>query len=255
MPIKIKIILAAVLLYVVFLLSTFPANVAINYAKSAKLLPKEIKLNGISGSLWQGSFTSVIYKNIELENVRWETSLLPMFIGELEFDLLVGSRRSDIKADGFLSLSNDGISLDDFTLKLSIETLTKIKPLPLGLTATGKLTAKIDNFSQGQPWCHSLNAKLNIDDSSIKSPLGKLDVTKFATILSCPQGKLIAVVNKAENSLGIDANIAIDKSKKYIVEATVIPPVDAAKEYINLLKFSGKANNQGQYTFQHSGKL
>jgi len=252
---KIKIILTAVLLYLVFLISTFPASVAINYAKSAQLLPKNIKLNGVSGSLWQGQLTTVVYQDIELDNVRWKTSLLPMFIGELELDLLIGNRRSDIKADGFLSFSSNGLSLNDFTLKTSMETLTKVKPLPLGLTTTGKLIAKIDNFSQGQPWCQTLNGELNISNSLMKSPLGKLNVANFATTLSCPQGKLTAVTKKSKNSLGIDANVIIDKSKKYIIEATVLPPSDAEKEYINFLNFSGKRNSQGEYSFKHSGRL
>jgi len=252
---KIKVSLAIILLYFVFLIANFPASVAVNYAKSAQLLPKNIKLSGVSGSLWQGSLTHVTYQNVELDNVRWETSILPLLIGKLELDLLIGDRRSDIKADGFLSLSNSGISLTDFTLKSSIETLSAIKPLPLGLTATGKLAVKVDDFSQGQPWCNALSAQLTINNSVIRSPLGKLDVAKFTTTLTCPQGKLVAVTKKSKNSLGIDADVSIDKSKKYVVKATAVPPNDAAKEYIQLLDFSGKRNTQGQYIFNHNGRL
>lgn len=252
---KVKYIFAIFVIYSVFLIVLFPANIALKYAQEAQVIPKDVSLHGASGSVWSGSLNQVDYQHLELESVRWSLSPLSLLIGQLDVALIVGNRRSDIKANGDVSIDSDGLSVSDFTFSSPIATLIENKPLPYGLNATGKLQGKIDYFTQGKPWCTSLKAKVKTNETVLKSPFGKLDVDKFDAVLSCSKGVLTVVTKKGSNSLGIDGSVLLTKTKTYALEANILPPVNAPQDYINLLKFSGKPNNQGQYSFKDSGRL
>lgn len=252
---KLKYIFAILFIYSIFLIGLFPANIALKYLQNNKMIPKEFSLHNASGTVWNGRLNKLDYQHIEIENLRWSISSLPLFIGQLDVAINIGNRRSDIKGSGDISLSNDGLAVNDFSFSAPIATLIKEQSLPYGLNATGDIQGKIDYFSQGKPWCTTLKAKIKTSETVLKSPFGKLDVDQFNGVLSCPKGELTLVTKKGSNSLGIDGTVLITKEKKYTVDVNVFPPTNASQDYINLLRFSGKPNNQGHYSLKHSGRL
>jgi len=252
---KVKIILLFTLLYGVFMVAMFPASMAVNMAKSWNLVPANVNIGSVSGSVWQGKVNQVTFKGIAFEHIRWQLSALPILMGNIDVDLNVGRRGSDIKAQGNVVLSRNSVNVSDFTLSTPIEPITQLSPLPYGLKSYGKLNLTIDDFVTGKPWCESLKGTVVATSVLLKSALGKLDVDKFTAKLTCPQGKLLATMVPKTNSLGIDGSAQVNKARQYLVNAKVVPPSNASQDYLNVLRFSGVANSQGQYTFQFKGSL
>jgi len=252
---KLKVILLFTLLYCVFMVVMFPATMAVNLAKNWNLVPANVKIGTVSGSVWQGKVNHVIYQNIPLDNVRWQLSALSILMGNIDVKLDVGQRGSDIKAKGNVVLSRTSVNVNDFTLSTPIKPITHLYPLPYGLKSDGKLNLDIKEFVTGKPWCESLKGSVVASDVLLKSALGKLDVDKFTAKLTCPQGKLLAAMQPKTNSLGINGSAQLNKARQYLVDAKVTPPTNASQDYLNVLRFSGTANSQGQYTFQFKGSL
>jgi len=252
---KLKVILLFTLLYCVFMIVMFPATIAVNMAKSWNLIPANVKIGSVSGSVWQGKINHVMYQNIAFDNVRWQLSALSILMGNIDVKLNVGQRGSDIKAKGNVVISRDNINVNDFTLSTPIKPITELYPLPYGLKSSGKLNVTIKEFATGKPWCESLKGTVIASNVLLKSALGKLDVDKFTAKLTCPQGKLLAAMQPKTNSLGINGSAQLNKARQYLVDAKVTPPTNASQDYLNVLRFSGAANSQGQYTFQFKGAL
>lgn len=237
------------------MVAMFPANVAVNLAKDWQLIPSNVKVSAVSGSVWQGKVNLLSYRGIDLDHVRWELSAVSILMGNADLKLTIGRRGSDIKAKGHVVLSSDSVSVNDFTLSTPIEPFTQFYPLPYGLTTSGKVNVNINQFTQGQPWCESLDGEVIASEVLVQSAFGKLDVDKLTATLACPQGKLLATLQPKTNSLGIDGSAQLDKARQYLVDANISPPSNASPDYLNVLKFSGTPNSKGQYVFQYKGAL
>ena len=250
-----KIILAAVLLYLIFMVVLFPARFATATLAQLNAIPPAVKLGNVSGSIWDGKLASVSYQGVVLDSINWQLSPLSILTGTALIDFKAGQRRSDIRAHGQIAFNSQGVSADDLSVKAPLSVVLQHYPLPYGLTSTGNIDLSIAHFQQDKPWCESLDGKFNANELIIKSAFGQLAVDKVSAKLSCPNGVLTAALQPSTNSLGINGTAQLTKTRQYMLDAKVKPPVNAPQDYINVLKFSGSPNSQGQYVFKYNGKL
>lgn len=252
---KVKYLVVALLLYIVFLVALFPANYAINTVKEMGALPPNVSLGNATGSVWKGRLSSVNYDGITFENIRWDLSVLSILTGSLNADVKIGQRGSKIKGDGRLSYSAQGLSVNDLTLNAPVDYLTTLSPLPYGLTSTGKMNLSINEFIPAQPWCSNLAGQVTITEVLVQSGFGQLAVDKVTAVLSCPQGRLQATLQPSTNTLGINGTAYLTKKRGYVLDAKIVPPASASNDYLSVLNFSGQPNAQGQYVFKYNGQL
>ena len=71
-----RLVLAGIITFVVGLIITFPARVAYQW-----FAPAELKLNGISGSIWRGTATQGSAKGIYLTDINWSFRPLGLITG------------------------------------------------------------------------------------------------------------------------------------------------------------------------------
>ncbi len=119
--------------------------------------------------------------------------------------------------------------------------------MPLGLNATGSLKLKLDDYRQGQPWCEALSGRLQLNSAKISSNFGGVEVKKAQAIVSCDSGDIVAVMQPKTNSLGIDAKVVIDTKRQLVLAGFVKPPANAPRDFVELLKFTGRPDNQGRF--------
>ena len=252
---KVKYLVVALLLYVVFLVVLLPANYAIDTVKKMGVVPSTVSLGNATGTVWKGHISSVGYNEITIDNVRWDLSAWSIFTGTLNADVNIGKRGSKIKGHGRFSYSGQGISVNDLLLNAPVEYLTAFSPLPYGLTSTGKISLRVDEFIPAQPWCLELAGKITVSDVLIKSGFGQLAVDTVNAVLSCPKGVLQATMKPSTNSLGINGSAYLNQQRGYALDAKIVPPNSASNDYLNVLNFAGQPNAQGQYIFKYNGRL
>lgn len=252
---KLKIAFVLVLIYMVFMLALLPARFVTSHLEQKNLMPPQVALGTVTGTVWQGNLSSLTYQGVVLDNVKWELSPLSIFTGTISVGFKAGKPRSAIRASGQLAFNNEGLAAHNLSIKTSLAPLLQSYPLPYGLTSTGRVNLNIATYQQDQPWCKTLDGVIKADDLLIKSAFGQLAVANVSAKLSCPNGVLTATMQPSSNSLGIDGDIQLNKARQYNLNARVLPPADASQDYLNVLKFSGSPNSQGQYVFKYSGKL
>ena len=75
-----RIIIAGLFVFLLVLLVTFPARVAYNW-----FVPAEVRLSGISGSIWQGAATEGIAGGAYIRDLQWRFRPGALFRGQLAF--------------------------------------------------------------------------------------------------------------------------------------------------------------------------
>ena len=238
-----KYVLGAIVVYVVLLLVLLPAS----FVVSKLPLQRGVTLGSAQGTLWHGHLDFIRYQGVTVNSVKWNFSFSSLLLGQLVIDTTIGRRNDDIRGGGLVGYSFSGVIASDFKLSAPVEVLTKIQPLPLGLNATGALMLNLNDYVQGQPWCQALSAKLQLNAANISSNFGGVEVEKAQVVISCNNGDVVAVMKPKTNSLGIDAKMVIDSKRQLTLTGFVKPPANAPRDFVNLLKFTGKPDSQGRF--------
>ena len=77
-----RFIFAGVLVFLIVLIVTFPARVAYKW-----LAPPDVRLSGISGSVWNGSASEGLAAGAYFRNLSWQTSPLSLLTGKVALAL------------------------------------------------------------------------------------------------------------------------------------------------------------------------
>jgi len=248
---KIKIIILATVVYLVFIVALLPAR----FVVAQFTLPDKIKLGAISGTIWSGHITSVQVDRLTLESLSWQLQLSQLLRLNLAADITLGVRTSDIKGRGEVIISGEQVSVNELTLTSTAQHLNSISPMPMGLTARGKLQLKVAHYQQAQPWCEQLEGSLMLTQGQIASNFGQVPIKQAQVALSCDNGTIVGTLAPQGNSLGIDAKVALSPQRKLDLAGLVEPPADAPQDFVNLLDFSSQRDSRGRYVLKFNTQL
>lgn len=246
-----KKIILGVIIYMLFMLSLFPARVAL----SLLALPKSVAISGVSGTIWQGSLDRVAIGNRVLEHVRWNINFAKLFTGTLSSDLVFGNRASMVNGKGIAALSFSGISLSNLRVELPSEFLIGNARLPFQTKITGALNLIVPEFKQGLPWCESLEGKVFLDNLSVSNQFGHYPLGNIALGLACDNGDIQASIDENGNKLGLQGLALIKANNKIDVNAKIRETSAQPKDLTMALSFLGRPDAEGYYSLNYQGKI
>ena len=160
-----RLVLAGIITFVVGLIITFPARVAYQW-----FAPAELKLNGISGSIWRGSATQGSAGGIYLSDINWSFRPLGLVTGKLAYaassNLASGFVDANVAVGvgGSLILSNvtGALTLDALAdmlqlsgiegdISLQFDELVVEDGLPVEVTGTLKIANLVSRYLSPTP--------------------------------------------------------------------------------------------------------
>jgi general secretion pathway protein N len=233
--------------YIVFLLSTAPLILAVNNIS----LPKNIELQGVSGSVWQGEIAQVTINNNTIEQVKTEVSFWSLFSLSPSIQVNFGDAMLAGPEGKFtLKVSSEQLSLTEAEVFLSANDIAKQLPLPIPVTAQGNVELYLESMAvstgnelsclQAQGDVSWLRAGVIALDQDIK--LGKLTVG-----ISCTDGNVLAKVDPKNNlGLNFDGVLALP-AKKATGQGYLKPGAKFPPQLKSALSFLGRADNEGRY--------
>ena len=117
-----RLVVAGIATFLIGLIISFPARVAYQW-----LVPAELKLSGISGSIWRGNATQGYAGGVYLTNLRWNFQPLGLLTGKVEF------ATSSNPASGFLDADiafgmGGSVTMSDVTGAVAIANLADVFP-------------------------------------------------------------------------------------------------------------------------------
>ena len=151
-----KAILAALTLYLIFLIQQLPANQALSWVS----LPANVQISGVSGTVWDGKTQLAVINGMPVRDVRWQLSALPLLWGEASLRIKAGNARDSqqLTFNGELALSASSVSATDLTLFVPASMALANVPLPVPVDADGRFKVAIEQ-AQWQGKCVALSGQ------------------------------------------------------------------------------------------------
>ena len=246
-----KKIIIGVVIYIVFLVALVPAKVAVSLAA----IPNNIKIANVSGSLWQGSASSVEVQGKTFDQVHWDINPWALFMGKVSADIVIGSKATPFHSKGHVSYSLSGLSISNLNLGTNADFILAGQRLPFRTKAGGELTLHIAQYSQGAPLCETMAGKVLLNHVNVNNQFGNFPLGELEFALGCEQGEITLTAQEANNQIGVSGKVNIGKDNRYKVAAKLKPTPKMPEKIRNNLHYLGKPDNKGYYSIKYQGKL
>lgn len=240
-----RFVVAGLLVFVVVLVVTFPARIAYQW-----FAPPDIRLTGISGSVWNGGATEGLAAGAYVRNIRWRIKPMSLVSGKLAYTI------SSNPAAGTL-LTDIAVSLDG---TLTLSELSGNVPLDLAHPALqqngigGDVQFQFDSLvvRNGLPVAAAGSVTIANLYSTVLSaqPLGdyRADFQTIDTVIS-------GTVADVSGVLDLDAVISLGPDRSYSLLGDVAARPDAPPSIEDQLRFLGSPDARGYRQFRFEGKL
>ncbi|PKH09111.1 type II secretion system protein N [Moritella sp. Urea-trap-13] len=234
-----------------FLVGTLPASLALSYID----LPANIALNQVEGTVWQGQVKRISFNHIDVEDVRWDTSVMALLTGSAQVSIEFGRGKNSLRGSGELGYSSSGAYAQDFTASASSEWLIRASNAPLPVTTKGIVKLTIAELQQGQPWCEQLNGQLSWSNAAIESLLGNVEIDSAVADLSCDNGAIVANIKQGSKQLKLSGVAKLESKGKYSLSAVLVPSNELPESIRSNLRYIGKENAKGEYKINYVGRI
>jgi hypothetical protein len=248
-------IIIAVVFFVVLLVIKTPAQLLVNVVKSAGV---PIFVNGVKGSVWQGSAEQLAVplqdgQYWQLGQVEWQLNGWALLLGRANLNM--HSRYQQQRINIELSASPSSIHIGSADIRMPAAIVGQF--LPLLPSINGELSVSVTgaDIDVKQQQIEALTAELYISSLSVVQEelvyLGdyRLDV-------AIQQHALVAELNDIEATVGVsgEATVALGGGD-YVVDLIVTPSNKTEQSVVNLLQLLAVQQQNGSFNIKQSGRF
>jgi general secretion pathway protein N len=243
-----KLLLLGITIFSATALWNIPAAFVYQYAPT-----KMVQVNGISGTVWNGTAEEVVTKKITINNISWSINLLK--------SLTSLSIKSDIEIEDpdltFRGLA--GVSLSQtFTLEgVQFESNGAfVSKLQKFAKLNGEIKGSIQNFELAKGKLPVLEASYHWKQGELLSPMRIRPAGDYSIIVTPSDKGLIAKLSSNQAPLILSGNASIGTDWKYNTNIKIKAASASSKGIMNLLKLSlGRLEKDGSAIIKHQGQL
>lgn len=240
-----RLILAGIATFVIGLIITFPARVAYQW-----FAPAELKLSGISGSIWHGSAAQGSASGVYLANFHWSFRPLALFTGKLEF--AASSNLASGFVDARVALGVGGsLTLSDVAAALTLDTLAESLPLS-GIEGDVSLQFEDLVLENGLPV--EATGTLNIANL-VSRYLSPTRLGDYRAEFQTNDDGILGSVEAISGVLELGGTIKLTRDRNYEFIGKVAAKPNAPPGISQQLQFLGSPDAQGRRDFRIEGKL
>lgn len=230
-------------MFALFAVIRAPASLAVDF------LPKEVRLDGCEGTLWQGRASALgVGGQVVQANVTWK--FLPGRLWQGKLDWQIGGQFDQEESKLGIALSPAGIALHDAKLVLPAGPLLglhdKLKILHLG----GRLRLETASFALGQ--ASSLQARLENLFSPLTPTSGPLGSYRLE-LTSQPAQPAHWQISPQEGILAISGSGTLNYSQGSLVGQLVFKPENKMLDNLKPV-LASLPNTAGSYTLDFASR-
>lgn len=231
--------------YVIFLVVKLPATQVL-----AKLpLPAELRITGVSGTIWSGQAQTVIYQGLPVDNFEWSLSFLPLLMGEVSADIKGGNMRQvdQISMNGHINASETLIQAESLNIYVPADLIMLMLPLPIPLQAEGRFKVSLAELDYDlTTGCQTIDGKGQWLNAKVAGVNKLIDLGNFDATLGCENNQTLVNV-KEPNSMGLTAQVNLPTNMKFKVNGRFKPAANLPKEVHQAALFFGNKGSDGYY--------
>lgn len=244
-------LITGILALTLFLIINIPAALVINALKDK--IP-QIKIQNVSGTLWQGSAQQVTVQSKHVfKNVDWSICLSHLLIGEacVEFDAIYNKN----PLSGQLNVDlNKNIQAKNIKTTMSAQALGQMITLPIGEIA-GDISVDLSELNWRQGDIPSANGVIKWNRASITiaetAQLG--DVT--ISLTESEENPINAQISNQGGQLSIGGLASVSTETDYSLDLSFTPNKKASKNLKDSLSLFARPQANGSFVLKNSGNL
>jgi general secretion pathway protein N len=240
-----RLLALGLIVFLAVLLATFPATVAYNW-----LAPADLRLNGISGSIWNGSATEGNAGGAYVRNITWQFKPMSLLSGKLSFKTSSNPASGTMITD--ISVSPGGnLTLSDLSGDVPLDL---VHPALQQSGIRGDLALQFAKIviSDGIP----ILAQGSVTVTDFFAPeLSSSRIGDFRADFQTDDGNITGSVEDLSGVLDVTGTISLHQDRSYSFIGQVAATPATPPSILNQLRFLGSANADGQREFRFEGKL
>lgn len=240
-----RLILAGIATLVIGLISTFPARVAYQW-----FAPGELKLGGISGSIWRGVAAQGSAGGVYLTNIKWRFRPLGLLTGKLQFATSGNPASGFFDADIALG-AGGSFTLSDVAAAVPLSALADAFPLS-GIEGDVSLQFEELVIKGGVPVeaTGTINIANLVSRYLAPTPLGD-----FRAEFQTADDGIVGSVEAVSGVLELAGTIRLTQDRNFKFVGQVAAKPNAPLSITQQLQFLGTPNSRGQREFRLEGQL
>lgn len=240
-----RLILAGIATLVIGLISTFPARVAYQW-----FAPGELKLGGISGSIWRGVAAQGSAGGVYLTNIKWRFRPLGLLTGKLQFATSGNPASGFFDADIALG-AGGSFTLSDVAAAVPLSALADAFPLS-GIEGDVSLQFEELVIKGGVPVeaTGTINIANLVSRYLAPTPLGD-----FRAEFQTADDGILGSVEAVSGVLELAGTIRLTQDRNFKFVGQVAAKPNAPLSITQQLQFLGTPNSRGQREFRLEGQL
>ncbi|MCK5002002.1 MAG: type II secretion system protein N [Gammaproteobacteria bacterium] len=244
-------IITGTLALATFLIINIPAAPVIKALKDQ--LP-QIKIQNVSGTLWQGSAQQVtIQSKHVLKNINWSVCISHLLMAEacIEFDAMYNKSplSGQVSAD-----MNKNIQANNIKTTMSAQALSQMITMPMGEIA-GDISVDLETLNWRQGEIPSANGVIKWNKASITiaetAQLGDISIT----LTESEENPINAKISNQGGQLSIDGLASVNATTDYSLDLSFTPNKKASKNLKDSLSLFAKPQANGSFSVKNSGNL
>lgn len=248
MPKTWKLALLGVAAFIVFLIASFPADLALRWF--APSMPG-VNTGFVEGTIWNGVARNAGYRQMVAEEIRWDLHPLSLFAGSVSADVAVKLPRGNIKASLHQDLGGDTV-IENLQGSLPLAQAAALGIMPRNI-AEGEILLNIERLElvNGKPV--AANGRIGL--ANLESALLRgVSLGSYQADIATQEESITATFTDVDAPIRVQGSFTL-QSGQYSVDAKMLPAEGASPQIANGLKLLGQPDASGRYSFRTSGRL
>jgi general secretion pathway protein N len=225
-----------------------PAAFAYQYAPL-----KNIQVNGLSGTVWNGEAKEVVTKKLTLNNISWSVDLLKS-LTSLGLKSNIEIQDPDITFKGLAGFNiSQTISLDDAQIETTGAFASKFQKLA---KLRGDIKGSIKHFEMAKGKLPVLDANYQWKQGELLSPMRIQPAGDYSVIIKPSDNGLTANIGSSNAPLELSGDAKIDTNWKYKTNIKIKAANASGRGTMNMVKMAvGRLENDGSAIIKQQGQL
>lgn len=240
-----RIVVLGVLTFLAGTFLMFPARAAYQW-----FVPEQIRLSGITGSIWNGKANAGSIAGVYFTNLHWSFKPLSLFRGEIAIDASVNAAGGQISLTAGIGISGE-VSMSDLVASLS---LPDIHPALRANSIDGMVNVQMESLVLRNGWPAEAEGSIGIGNLAAAAagpdPLGN-----FRVEITTQDGNIIGLVKDTGAILDVDGTLRLADDRSYSLIGNVAPNGDTPASLNRNLRGLGSPDENGQRQFRLEGAL
>ena len=235
--------------YLFFLLAQCPAERVLPWLP----LPPELKLSGVSGSIWQGEVARIDWRGTTLRKVSWRLPVSSLLLVSPALQLTFKDPGTLLGRAEVSGLRQPQLS--DVSLQAPADWIMAQAKLPLPVTVSGKIQLELDQLQITPTRCEALQGTLQWSGAGMDSQFGSLRLGRAKADLSCAKGKLVVKLKQGSEQLQVEGRGELSLPNTYSFQGTLTPGQGLPESMAQGLNFIGQRDSQGRVRLDYAGRF